>query len=87
MKEFQSIFKNELAEYIEISQGTISKDTLRNTHRVLLSFDSLLAGENAKEISETFINQWIRGAPSGKRPKNGQRQGELSPQIPAVSPV
>lgn len=60
MKEFQSIFKNELAEYLETSKGTISKATLRNTHRVLLSFDSLLAGENAREISETLINQWIR---------------------------
>ena len=69
MKEFQSIFKNELAEYIEISQGTISKDTLRNTHRVLLSFDSLLAGENAKEISETFINQWIRALHQANAPK------------------
>ena len=60
MKKFKSVFKNEFAEYLEISEGTISKDTLRNTHRVLLSFDSLLAGENAREISETIINEWIR---------------------------
>lgn len=69
MKEFQSIFKNELVEYLEISKGTISKDTLQNTHRVLLSFDSLLAGENAREISETFINQWIRGLHQANAPK------------------
>lgn len=69
MKEFQSIFKNELAEYLEISQGTISEDTLRNTRRVLLSFDSLMAEENSSEISEALINQWIRGLHRVNAPK------------------
>lgn len=69
MKEFQSIFKNELAEYLEISQGTIGEDTLRNTRRVLLSFDSLMAGENSREISEALINRWIRELHHANAPK------------------
>lgn len=69
MKEFKSVFKNELTEYLEISKGTISEDTLRNTHRVLLSFDSLLVGENAREISETLINKWIRELRQANAPK------------------
>ena len=69
MKEFQSIFKNELAEYLETCKGTIGEAAFRNTHRVLLSFDSLLAGENAGEISETLINQWIRGLHQVNAPK------------------
>ena len=69
MKEFQSIFKNELAEYLETCKGTIGEAAFRNTHRVLLSFDSLLAGENAGEISETLINQWIRGLHQTNAPK------------------
>ena len=40
MKEFQSVFRNELEEYLKINQGTVNEDTLRNTRRVLLSFDS-----------------------------------------------
>lgn len=60
MKEFQSIFKDELAEYLEVCKGTIGEATFRNTHRILLSFDSLLAQEKSKEISETLTNQWIR---------------------------
>lgn len=59
MTEFQSVFKHELAEYLEISQGAVSTDTLRSTCRILLSFDSLLAEENAGKISETAINHWI----------------------------
>ena len=69
MKEFQSIFKNDLADYLETNQGTISKDTLRNTRSVLFTFDSLLAKENAKEISETIVNQWIRGLHQVNAPK------------------
>ncbi len=69
MKEFQSIFKNEFAEYLEICNGTIGEATFRNTHRVLLSFDSLLAGENAGEISETLINQWIKELHQTNAPK------------------
>ena len=69
MKEFQSIFKDELAEYLEACNGTIGEAAFRNTHRVLLSFDSLLAGENAEEISETLINQWIRGLRPTNSPK------------------
>ena len=60
MNEFQSIFKHDFADYLETSQGTISKDILRNTRGVLLTFDSLLANENAREISEMIVNQWIR---------------------------
>ena len=59
MNEFKSIFKNELAEYLAISQGTISDGTLQNTRRILLSFDSLLAEENTDEISERTVNRWI----------------------------
>ena len=59
MNEFKSIFKNELAEYLAISQGTISDGTLQNTRRILLSFDSLLAEENTGEISERTVNRWI----------------------------
>ena len=69
MKEFQSIFKNELVEYLETCKGTIGKAAFRNTRRVLLSFDSLLAGENAREISETLINQWIRELHQTNAPK------------------
>ena len=60
MKEFQSVFKNELEEYLKISQGTVNRDTLQNTRRVLLSFDSSLAEENANVISESAVNRWIR---------------------------
>lgn len=69
MKESQSIFKDELAEYLETCKGTIGEAAFRNTHRVLLSFDSLLAEENAKEISETLINQWIRELHQTNAPK------------------
>ena len=60
MKEFQSVFKNELEEYLKINQGTVSGDTLRNTRRVLLSFDSSLEEENTNVISEAAVNRWIR---------------------------
>ena len=60
MKEFQSVFKNELEEYLKINQGTVNGDTLRNTRRVLLSFDSSLAEENTNVISEAAVNRWIR---------------------------
>ena len=79
MKEFQSVFKNELEEYLKINQGTVSGDTLRNTRRVLLSFDSSLEEENTNVISEAAVNRWIRGNPPDKRSQNGQRQGKLSP--------
>ena len=69
MIEFQSVFKHELAEYLEISQGTISDDTLRSTRRILLSFDSLLVEENAGRITETAINHWIRGLQQINAPK------------------
>lgn len=59
MKEFQSIFKNELEEYLKISQSTVNGDTLRNTRRVLLSFDLSLAKENINVISEAAVNRWI----------------------------
>ena len=39
MKEFQSVFRNELEEYLKINQGTVNEDTLRNKRRVLSSFD------------------------------------------------
>lgn len=55
MNEFKSVFKNELTEYLAISQGTISDGTLQNTRRILLSFDSLLAEENAGGISEKTV--------------------------------
>ena len=73
MKEFQSVFRNELEEYLKINQGTVNEDTLRNTRRVLLSFDSSLAEENTNVISEAAVN------PPDKRSQNGQRQGKLSP--------
>lgn len=60
MKEFQSVFKNELEEYLKINQGTVNEDTLRNTRRVLLSFDLSLAEENTNVISEAAVNRWIR---------------------------
>jgi integrase/recombinase XerD len=69
MIEFQSVFKHELAECLEISQGTISDDTLRSTRRILLSFDSLLVEENAGRITETAINHWIRGLQQINAPK------------------
>ena len=69
MTEFQTVFKQELAEYLEISQGTISDDTLRSTRRILLSFDSLLAEENANRISESAINHWIRKLQQINAPK------------------
>nr|WP_300858471.1 tyrosine-type recombinase/integrase [uncultured Acetatifactor sp.] len=69
MTEFQSVFKQELAEYLEISQGTISDDTLRSTRRILLSFDSLLVEENAGRITETAINHWIKGLQQINAPK------------------
>lgn len=69
MKEFQCIFKDEFAEYLEISRGSICDGTLRSTRRVLLSFDSLLAEENAREISETSVNQWIRQLHQENAPK------------------
>ncbi len=56
MTQFQSVFKHELAEYLEISQGTVSDDTLRSTRRTLFSFDSLLVAENADRVTETAIN-------------------------------
>ena len=28
MKEFQSVFRNELEEYLKINQGTVNEDTL-----------------------------------------------------------
>ena len=76
MKEFQSVFRNELEEYLKINQGTVNEDTLRNTRRVLLSFDSSLAEENTNVISEAAVNQ---RNPPDKRSQNGQRQGKLSP--------
>ena len=60
MKEFQSVFRNELEEYLKINQGTVNEDTLRNTRRVLLSFDSSLTEENTNVISEAAVNRWIR---------------------------
>lgn len=69
MNEFKSIFKNELSEYLTISQGTISDDTLQNTRRILLSFDSLLAEENTGEISERTVNRWIGGLLQTNAPK------------------
>jgi len=69
MNEFKSIFKNELAEYLAISQGTISDGTLQNTRRILLSFDSLLAEENAGGISERTVNRWIGGLLQTNAPK------------------
>ena len=69
MIEFQSVFKHELAEYLEISQGTISDDTIRSTRRILLSFDSLLVEENAGRITETAINHCIRGLQQINAPK------------------
>lgn len=69
MTEFQSFFKQELTEYLEISQGAISDDTLRSTRRILLSFDSLLAEENADRISESAINHWIRKLQQINAPK------------------
>lgn len=69
MKEFQSIFKDELAEYLEACKGTIGEATFRNTRRVLLSFDALLAVANAREISETLINQWIKELHQTNAPK------------------
>ena len=60
MKEFQSVFRNELEEYLKINQGIVNEDTLRNTRRVLLSFDSSLAEENTNVISEAAVNRWIR---------------------------
>lgn len=69
MTAFQSVFRHELAEYLEISRGTISDDTLRSTHRALLSFDLLLAEENAGKISEAAINRWIRELQQVNAPK------------------
>ena len=69
MTAFQSVFKHELAEYLEISRGTISDDTLRSTHRALLSFDLLLAEENAGKISEAAINRWIKELQQVNAPK------------------
>lgn len=69
MAEFQSVFKHELAEYLEISQGTVSDDTLRSTRRILLSFDALLAEESAGKISETAINHWLRELQQINAPK------------------
>lgn len=69
MTAFQSVFKHELAEYLEISRGTISDDALRSTHRALLSFDLLLAEENAGKISEAAINRWIRELQQVNAPK------------------
>ena len=60
MKEFQSVFKNELEEYLKINQATVNGDTLRNTRRVLLSFDLSLTEENTNVISEAAVNRWIR---------------------------
>ena len=60
MKEFQSAFKDEFTRYLETSQGIVSEETLKNTRRILLSFDSMLAGDGTREISETVVNQWIR---------------------------
>lgn len=60
MKAFQSVFKDELTQYLEISRGTVSEETLRNTRRVLLSFDSMLAEENMDVISEAAVNRWIK---------------------------
>lgn len=69
MTAFQSVFKHELAEYLESSRGTISDDALRSTHRALLSFDLLLAEENAGKISEAAINRWIRELQQVNAPK------------------
>ena len=69
MTQFQSVFKHELAEYLEISQGTVSDDTLRSTRRTLLSFDSLLVAENADRVTETAINHWIRELQQINAPK------------------
>ena len=69
MTAFQSVFKQELAEYLEISRGTVSDDTLRSTHRALRSFDLLLAEENAGKISEASINRWIRELQQVNAPK------------------
>lgn len=79
MKEFQSVFRNELEEYLKINQGTVNEDTLRNTRRVLLSFDSSLAEENTNVISEAAVNRMDQRNPPDKRSQNGQRQGKLSP--------
>jgi site-specific recombinase XerD len=69
MTQFRSVFKHELAEYLEISQGTVSDDTLRSTRRTLLSFDSLLVAENADRVTETAINHWIRELQQINAPK------------------
>lgn len=69
MKDFQSFFGNDFMEYFEVRKGTVSEKTLRDARSVLLSFDLLLTRENASEISETLINQWIREL----RQKNGSK--------------
>lgn len=69
MTAFQSVFKQELAEYLDISRGTVSDDTLRSTHRTLRSFDLLLAEENVGKISEASINRWIRELQQVNAPK------------------
>ena len=57
------------AEYLEISQGTVSDDTLRSTRITLISFDSLLVAENADRVTETAINHWIRELQQINAPK------------------
>ncbi len=69
MSGFKSIFKNELEEYLTISRGAISDSTLRNTRRILLSFDSLLAEENASGITEKTVSRWIGGLIQTNAPK------------------
>lgn len=59
MNGFKSIFKNELEEYLAASRGTVSDNTLSNTRRILLSFDSLLAEEDASVITERTVSRWI----------------------------
>ena len=69
MNEFKSIYKNEIAAYLEVSKGTVSDGTLRNTGRILFSFDSLLTEERASEISESIVNHWIEGLLLTNAPK------------------
>ncbi|MFR8034317.1 MAG: hypothetical protein ACLU6W_09920 [Lachnospiraceae bacterium] len=73
MKEFQSVFRNELEEYLK-SIRVLSMRTPCGYTRVLLSFDSSLAEEIQMPFSEAAVNRWIRDPPD-KRRQNGQRQG------------
>ena len=62
MLAFHSIFKDELGEHLALKQKTTTKESCKQTRRILHDFDRHLvqSGLSEKVVSETTVNGWIR---------------------------